>query len=213
MVLRKLMGLFVCTLILGVASFATAGVPDLDNSEATMPNYNGVDALSLFNLPSGGGSALTAAQLADGTVMDATIEVTIRDGNNDIIAGFPGEDVWLASADGGLVPCVGGTSADADTDANGVTQWVNPLNAGGYSVATCHVLISGDALTSAGSDMALHFNSADINGDQAVNLIDVGLFSGYLFGAYDYAGDFFFDGVVNLVDVGRMAVGLGGSCP
>lgn len=207
------MGLFVCTLILGVASFATAGVPDLGYSEATMPNYGGTDAVSLFNLPNGGGSAFAAAQLADGTEVDATIQVTVRDGNQAVIPGFPGEDIWLASADGGMVACTGGTSADADTDADGVTQWVTPLAAGGSSMAVCHILISGDALTSPGSDMALHFNSADINGDRVVDLVDVGLFAGPYFGAYDYAVDFYHDGVIDLVDLGRFAVGNGAACP
>jgi hypothetical protein len=207
------MGLFVCTLILGVASFATAGVPDLGNSEATMPNYTGVDALSLFNLPNGGGSAFAEAQLPDGSVADATIVVTIRDGNNDIIAGFPAEDLWLASGDGGMVPCIGGTTADGDTDENGVTDWVNALNAGGNSLDNCYVMVSGDALTSVGSEMALHFNSADINGDGVVNITDVGAFSTIFYGAYDFAGDFFADGVLNVQDVGRLAVGVGAACP
>jgi len=213
MVLRKLMGLFVCTLILGVASFAMAGVPDLGNSEATMPNNGGVFPLSLFNLPNGGGSAFTEAQASDGSVVDATIEVVIRDGNNDVIAGFPGEDLWLASDDGGMVPCIGGTSADGDTDADGITRWVNPLNAGGSSLAVCHILVSGDALTSPGSDMALHFNSADINADGTVSLADVGNFSSMFYGGYDFAADFFADGSLSLADVGRLALGIGGSCP
>jgi hypothetical protein len=202
-----------CTLILGVASFATAGVPDLDNSEAAYSTYAGGSALTLFNLPSGGGSAFTACQEPDGTIVDGTIEVVIRDGNNDIIAGFPGEDIWLASVDGGMVPCVGGAGADGDTDADGVTDWVNPLNAGGSSLANCAVMVSGDALTSTGSLFALHFNSADMNGDGTVNLADVGSFSGIFFGAYDFSADFYADGALNLSDVGRLATGVGGSCP
>ena len=213
MVLRKLMGLFMCTLILGVASFATAGVPDLGNSEATMPYYSGVDALSLFNLPNGGGSSFDAAQLPDGTFADATIEVTIRDGNNDVIAGFPAADLWLESADGGMVACVGGAQADGDTDVDGVTDWNNPMNAGGFSLANTYIMVSGDALTSVGSEMALHFNSADMNGDGIVNLADVGSFSTVFYGAYDFSADFFADGVVNLADVGLLATGIGGACP
>lgn len=207
------MGLFMCTLILGVASFATAGVPDLGNSEATMPNYSGVDALSLFNLPNGGGSSFDAAQLPDGTFADATIVVTIRDGNNDVIAGFPAADLWLESADGGMVACVGGAQADGDTDVDGVTDWNNPMNAGGFSLANTYIMVSGDALTSVGSEMALYFNSADMNGDGIVNLADVGSFSTVFYGAYDFSADFFADGVVNLADVGLLATGIGGACP
>jgi hypothetical protein len=213
MVLRKIMGLFVCTLILGVASFASAGVPDLGNSEATMPNFAGGSIVSLFNLPNGGGKAFTEAQVPGGAIVDATIEVVIRDGNNNVIAGFPGEDLWLESFDGGMVACIGGTTADGDTDANGVTDWSNALNAGGSSEALCYIMVSGDALTSVGSEMALHFNSADMNADGVVNLTDVGRFSTAFNGGYDYAADFFFDGVIQLSDVGRLASGLGGSCP
>lgn len=213
MVLRKIMGLFVCTLILGVASFASAGVPDLGNSEATMPNFAGGSIVSLFNLPNGGGKAFTEAQVPGGAIVDATIEVVIRDGNNNVIAGFPGEDLWLESADGGMVACIGGTTADGDTDANGLTDWTNALNAGGSSEALCYIMVSGDALTSVGSEMALHFNSADINADGTVNLSDVGEFATYFSGAYSYVADFFFDGILNLPDVGLLATGVGGSCP
>jgi hypothetical protein len=213
MVLRKLTGLFVCTLILGFASFATAGVPDVGNSYAEMLNYSGNETLSLFNLPNGGGSSFAEAQDPAGDVVDATITVTILDANNDVIAGFPAEDLWLASEDGGMVACVGGTSADADTDADGVTRWANPLNASGSSEALCQIMVSGDALTSTGSDMALRFNSADINADGTVGLTDVGLFSTIFYGAYDFSADFFADGAMGLSDVGRLALGLGGSCP
>lgn len=209
------MGLFVCTLILGVASFATAGVPDLGNSEADFTSFDGSAALSLFNLPNGDGSDFTGCQLADGSYADGSITIVVRDGNNDIIAGFPAEDIWLASVDGGMVPCVGGSIADADTDADGETEWSNAMNAGGSSMANCAVMISGDQVTGGvgGSVFALHFNSADMNADGAVDLADVGAFAGVFFGAYDYSADFFADGQLNLADVGRLAVGVGGSCP
>jgi hypothetical protein len=208
------MGLFMCTLILGVASFAMAGVPELGNCEGAYLNHDG-SAVSLFNLPNGGGSDFGSAQLADGTVVDATISVIIRDGNNDPIPGFPAEDLWLASADGGMVPCVGGVSADGDTDADGITDWTNALNAGGYSTANCHIMVSGDAITGGANSgvFALYFNSADMNGDGTVNLADVGSFSTVFYGSYDFSADFFADGVLNLSDVGRLATGVGGSCP
>jgi hypothetical protein len=46
-----------------------------------------------------------------------------------------------------------------------------------------------------------------------VNLADVGSFSGIFFGAYDFSADFYADGALNLSDVGRLATGVGGSCP
>lgn len=213
MVLRKLMGLFVCTLILGVASFAMAGVPDMGNSEGSMPNYAGLDPVMLFNLPGGTGSTFANAQLPDGSTVDATIEVVLRDGNNDIIPDFPAEDLWLASADDGMVACIGGASADGDTDEFGVTDWSTALAAGGSSLANTYIMVSGDALTGVGSEFALHFNSADMDGSGDVLLNDVGAFSTVFYGAYDFSADFFFDGVVNLSDVGRLAQGVGSACP
>ena len=40
MVLRKLAGIFACALMIGVATFAMAGVPDLEESTAA-PAFNG----------------------------------------------------------------------------------------------------------------------------------------------------------------------------
>ncbi len=211
MVLRKIMGLFVCALVIGSAALATAGVPSPIETIATQANGNTED-LVLFVLPSGIGSSFTEAQKKnDGAVRDASITMIVEDAFGAVVANFPAEDMWLESNDGGMAPCVGGTSADQDTDATGFTQWVNPLNAGGNSEAVCVVFVNGQALN--GVPFTLAFNSADMNGDGSVNLVDVGLFSGAFFGAYDFAADFYADGALNLVDVGRLAQGLGGSCP
>jgi hypothetical protein len=56
-------------------------------------------------------------------------------------------------------------------------------------------------------------NSPDINGDLQVNLSDVVAFTQDYFGAYNYRSDFFWDGVLNLSDVARMAQGMGAICP
>ena len=68
--------------------------------------------------------------------------------------------------------CVGGVSADGDTDVDGITEWSNALNAGGYSTANCHIMVSGDAITGGanGGVFALYFNSADMNGDGTVDI-------------------------------------------
>ncbi len=212
MVLRKLMGVFMVALIIGAASFAVAGVPDLGLSTATRA-YTGTEVLSLFNLPSGGGAAFTEANLPGGGIADATITVTLHDGLDAPIANYPFEDITLSCDDGthAMVPCLGGVTADGNTDALGVTQFQTPLAAGGYADANTDVMIAGAALTS--GSVALRMNSADISADGIVNLTDVGMFSSIFYGAYDYAADFTNDGVVNLSDVGRLASGVGGSCP
>ncbi len=205
------MGLFVCALVIGSAAFATAGIPDQTETTATMPN-GGQDDLVLFNLPNGLGNAFTDAQIKnDGTVVDAHIELIVRDAFAAPVPNFPAEDMWLASDDGGMVACAGGTSADQNTDENGFTQWVSPLNAGGFSEAVCKVYVNGLALN--GAPFTLFFNSADVNGDGSVNLSDVGMFTSSFFGDYSFSADFMADGVLNLSDVGFMASGLGTSCP
>ena len=69
-----------------------------------------------------------------------------------------------------------------------------------------------------GGTLPVHFNSADITGlggvvDGVVNLSDVSGFAQIYFGTYDFSGDFFFDGLMNLSDVGRLAAGNGSVCP
>lgn len=211
MVLRKLMGLVVCVMIISSASLATAGVPDLT---LTLAEMNGVttEIVALFNLPNGGGSSFAEAAIwNDGTTIDATILMTVLDGNSAAIVGLPAEDMWLVSTDGGMVPCTGGSAADFDTDAAGLTGWTNPMNAGGYSLANCQIFINGLPLNQ--DPFALYFNSADMNGDGAVDLPDVGLFSGVFYGVYDFSADFVADGSLGLPDVGLLAQGSGTSCP
>jgi hypothetical protein len=209
MVLRKIMGVFMITLLVGAASFATAGVPDLGLSTAATA-YTGASTAVMFNIPNGGGSAFTAARDNAGAV-DATVTLTLIDGLGAVIANFPAEDMWLESVDGGMAFCTGGTTADLNTDVNGLTQWVTPLAAGGFSQANTAVMISGAALSS--GDLPLNHNSADISGDGVVNLTDVPLFVGDFYGAYNFRSDFSFDNVINLSDVVRMGTAIGASCP
>ncbi|MFN2370740.1 MAG: hypothetical protein ABR506_06230 [Candidatus Krumholzibacteriia bacterium] len=211
MLLRKIMGLGVCALIIGSAAFAVAGVPDLQQSTAVRA-YSGVETVSVYSLPNGGGRAFTAAFLPGGGAADATVTLTLRDGLGVPIVGFPFQDMWLESADGGMVACGGNATADQNTDANGVTFWVDPLFAGGQSSALTLVMVNGDPLTS-NSGLQISFNSADINGDGVVNLSDGGFFTQDLFGVYNYRSDFNYDALVNVSDAGFMANGLGAVCP
>ena len=216
MVLRKLMGLFACALIIGAASFATAGVPDLQTTTAGLV-YTGTETLSLFNLPNGAGLPFTEAFLPAGAGQtDGTIELILRDGFGVVIANFPRSDMWIENVgtgvEFGLVACGGTAIADFNTNDLGETSWTNPVFAGGQGTALTVVKINGDALTSNGG-LALWFNSADLNGDGVVNLSDAGIFTTFLGGVYSYDGDFNNDGVVNVSDAGFMANALGASCP
>jgi hypothetical protein len=205
------MGLAVCALIIGSAALAVAGVPDLQLSTAVRANTSN-QTMSLYSLPNGGGNAFTAAFLPGGVIGDATITLTLLDGLGVPIEGFSAEDMWIESADNGLVSCGGNAVANFDTNVNGVTAWTGRQFAGGQSQALCIVTINGDPLTS-NLGLQISFNSADINADGFVNLSDGGFFSQDLFGAYDYRSDFNYDNSVNVSDAGFMAAGLGSSCP
>jgi hypothetical protein len=207
------MGVLSVALIVGAASFAMAGIPDLGLSSASRA-YVGGETLSLWNLPDGTGNALTAAFLPGGAEADATISVELLDGLGVPVPNYPFEDMNLACDDGlgqAMVPCAGGASADFNTDVDGLTTFQTPLNAGGWSTANTVVLIAGAPLTS--GDIALRMNSSDMSGDGLVNLTDVGMFSPIFYGPYSFAADFNNDGLVNLADVGRLSAGNGKICP
>ena len=187
------------------------GIPDLSNSVATIA-YDGPGTPSLMNAPDGSGNLFTQAHDEEGNVVDATITLTILDYFGIPIQHFPFEDCWLESMDGGLVPCIGGTSADYDTDIDGMTQWSNPLRAAGYSEAPVLVVINGQALTS-NSGLPLKFNSPDINSDGIVNLIDVAILASDYFSGYAFRCDLSGDGVLNLVDIPLFDRYMGSQCP
>lgn len=202
--------LVIMALLTAPVAFAqVSNIPDLPNCRAWLA-YEGPETLTLLVMPDGSGPPFTQASLPDGTTVDATVFLEIRDANDVPVVNFPFEDVWLESEDGGLAPCVGGTCADANTDMTGLTFWVQPLRAGGHSQALTLVFIAGDTFT---DGLALSFNSPDISGDGMVNLQDVGLFAMNLFGTYDFRSDLSRDGQINLADLGQLALGLGGACP
>lgn len=207
---RKLTGFLVSVFIVSLATGAMAGIPDPDFSWAELdPAAFGA---SVLNFPNGQGGTFDQAYNGLGGTVDATITLYLRDANDDPIAGYPGEDLWLETSGGGLVACPAGMIADAATDALGITEWQNAKFAGGSSLGeTVNVYMAGTPLNQPG--MNLTFNSPDISGDLTVNLTDVTLFSGDFTGAYNYRSDFIYDGALNLSDVTVLAQGNGTSCP
>ena len=91
-----------------------------------------------------------------------------------------------------------------------MTQWVNPLAAGGYSQAPVLVIVNGNSLP---TTLGLNFNSPDMDGNGVVNLVDVALFAGCYFSGYCFAADLNGDGVVNLPDLAIFAEHIGATCP
>ena len=210
MVLRKLMGIFTITLIVGAASLAMAGVPDVNQCTASRA-YTGPEFCVLLNVPDGNGAAFTNAVKVGGGVADATITLIIKDGGGIPIVNYPFEDAWLESVDGGMIACVGGATADASTDALGVTEFQTPLQAGGQSLTNTRVLINGNALT---NTIPVGYNSPDLDGSGAVNLTDVQQFAADFFAVgYAFRSDLFFDNIVNLSDLPVLAATIGSTCP
>ena len=184
--------------------------PDLGLSTAWC-EFSGPDPVVVINFPNGEGRRFDEARTSGG-VVNGTIHLMLLDGMGVPINDYPREDIWLESVDGGAASCLQGSIADANTDVNGETSWVNPLMAGGYSEANTDVIINGSPLFSLG--LNVHFNSPDINVDGVVNLTDVAMFSQDFFGwTYQFRSDFHYDGIVNLSDLAILGEGLGASCP
>jgi len=207
---RKVIALLVSCLFLGLATAAWAGIPDPDNSSFTSA---ATDDVSILVCPLGDGDSFSGAQafgLGPGTA-NALITVTLLDINFVPVVNYPREDVWLEA--NGLCYCPDGNIADANTDANGMTQFDLPLRAGGCSDDGSTVIwVNGDAINNPPLDHLL-YNSPDMNCDLVVNLTDIVFFSQVYYGAYDYCADFYWDGSINLSDIVFLAQHNSHACP
>lgn len=214
MVLRKIVGIAMIALLVGAASVASATTPDLTLSTSSRADGSAATAV-VFNLPDGSGAAFSDAVSDAYAPIDATISVTLLNANGIPVPNFPMEDLYLVNDDGsefgGLMVCGGFATADANSDANGMTQWANPLLAGGNSAALTVIMVSGAPLESSAGE-AVSFNSSDINGDLEVNLVDVVQFAGD-FGGYTFRSDFRYDGVLDLLDVVILGQTQSVDCP
>jgi hypothetical protein len=175
----------------------------------------------------GGGPPLTAGSFYGGAAADATIRIQLwyqSDSPEDPtdpmpVPDYPAEDIWLEAQ--GLVPCPGQAHADDDTDAEGWFTFSLPLQMGGWTDPEGgdphpYIMVAGSPLCELNGPAiqpAILVNSPDLNADGQVNLSDVGLFSSDFYGAHRFRSDFFWDGVLNLADVGRLATGIGHECP
>jgi len=214
MLLRKLSGVFSIALVIGAATVAMAGVPDLQLSTASTAAPVGSTPV-LYNLPNQLGSPFNQARAAGGAVVDATITLTVLDGGGVPVINFSASDMWLekevVANTGNFVACTGGTTANANTNNLGVTTWAAALRAGGWSTSKTLVVINGSPLTS-NTGLVLRHNSADLNGDGVANLADIPLFANDFYGAYAFRSDLQYDGVVNLADIPKLASGNGAAC-
>lgn len=181
--------------------------------------------VSLYVVPDGSGDRLDNAQKYDPqsgatSRVDATIFVDVYEGPAGPPAiGIPAEDVTLSSSDANLAPCTP-IIADGPSDANGRMTFSGALAAGGTWAPGEILLVTGqgfDGVTGLPEDpsdiLDIRFNSADLDGNGAVELGDVGDFAARYFGPYDYAVDYAWDGVLNLTDIGLFAQSLSVVCP
>lgn len=209
--------ILVMVLLFGLPTDASPQAPDPDLCYASVANS---EPVSVLVRPDGGGWPLAEAMLFGGTRTNATITLTVVDGAGTPVIGFPAEGLYLVGS--GCDPftclnvCGSGSIADGSTNALGQTTFSGPLWAGGSNVGAGVMIdtipLPESPLLIQGGDL-LQFNGPDINGDLAVNLVDVSLFAGDYFGSYDYRSDFYWDGVVNLTDISILAQSLGASCP
>lgn len=215
MLRRNIVGLVICVAALGVSTLGVAGVPDLVNSNADLPA--GLPQVSVFLTPDGTGNLMTEARAINTPPLDvvnATITVTLLDAGMNPVFAYPFEDMWLETTLGGLAACTNGTLANANTDINGVSTFVGPFYAGGYSNKVAgeltQVIINGSPLVN--EDLNVLFNSPDVFADGVVDLSDVSQFSGY-YGGTNYAADYFYDGSVNLSDLVLFSSSVNVVCP
>jgi hypothetical protein len=170
--------------------------------------------VSVFTVPDGSGQPLSSARLLGGTVVDATIRLRLETEEGEPIVGFPAEEIWLETTEGGLVTCLHGAIADAPTDDDGWTSFSHAVFGGGASDPAL-----GEVTAVAVNCVHYHpgrtilFNSPDLSGDLVVNLADAVLFAGALYGEYRYAADLYWDGQIDLVDLTLMSSGYGARCP
>jgi hypothetical protein len=175
---------------------------------------------SIFVLPDGSGPPLSQAMGFGGQIVDSSVQVTLVDSWYYPIPDFPGEDMWLGTDAPTSVVCGSyqdrGFVFEGTTDHNGEITFTGPLAGGGWSEGPIWVYVNGframDENHNQHPPLPLRFNSADINADAVVDLLDVILFVEDYLGAYNYSSDFHWDGQLNLLDLNSMALGMGSNC-
>lgn len=194
---KRLLSLAVAgAMVLGLTGVATAGIPD--ETQSTASSAGGVVLIT----PAGTGGSIADA--------GATITVTVLDQGGLPVANFPFQDIYLGHpGDNSIALCQGGSTADFNTNASGVTTISGVISGGGWSTTT-QVYINGTPLTQA--PLAVGLNSPDINGDLIVNLNDFSAF-GSDYNTTAFRSDLVYNGSVNLADFSRFGQTYFEQCP
>ena len=194
---KRLLSLAVAgAMLLGLTGVATAGIPD--ETQSTASSAGGVVLIT----PAGTGGSIADA--------GAMVTVTVLDAGGLPVPNFPFQDIWLGHpGDNSIALCQGGSTADLNTNASGVTTIGGVISGGGFSNTT-QVYINGTPLAQAPLGVAL--NSPDINGDLVVNLNDFSAF-GADYNTAAFRSDIVFNGAVDLADFSRFGQTYFEQCP
>ena len=174
--------------------------------------------ITLTVVPDGSGPGFAGARLESGALWSRPLRlrpwVWVWGGPDEPVPlpGFPAEDVFFVTDDGGAA-CPGQGHPDGPSDADGWFTWSDPVAAGGdlAAGATVHLVLAGQPFD---EPLPLAFRSPDLNGDRTVDLVDIVLFTAALAGASGVvAADFNVDGVVNLSDIVIFTPAIGANCP
>lgn len=187
-------------------------------------NTSGTLPLSMYLLPNGSGTPFSACYDANGTVVVATIVVTLVDANGNRAINVPASSVRIEQSGSPLSwcsdtfyppPAHAPNMADGPSNLSGQSIFTLAYHGGGFLPGPLQVWVKevNGNWSLVPSTLPVTFNSADITGDLAVNLGDVGIFAADYFGAYHYRSDFNNDSSVNLTDVQLLSNAIGITCP
>jgi hypothetical protein len=179
--------------VLACSAVAFAGVPDPSRCSAATAGSG--CSYGLFDFQS------------DGSRDKLTLRVTLRDAFDAPVAGCT-TSCNLGNFSNTGAQC-GGNRKTAISSGGGALQFIyNCIGGRG----TCDLLVTAHCAGGAGlNPVALQFTSTDLNNNNITNIVDLGIWVGYL-GAQDQLGDYNCSNVVNIVDLGLWVGGANETC-
>jgi hypothetical protein len=140
--------------------------------------------------------------------LDATIEVNIRDGQENPINEIPAASIWMEAP--GITWCLPeGNIVDFETGymmaPDGYTEFaLAPCGGGCSEEFTLNGFLDGTSFNE-NPITYIKFNSPDLSGDGLINLADLAQFAAIYWEPATYCTDFYWDGEMNLLDLALFA--------
>jgi len=220
--------LWFLTLILAAAlvtwgTGAALAQPVAANSSAVL-TVSGLNDISMFQVPNGTGTPFTACFERGGAIVSAVITVTLRNAAGGPVIGYPPARIRIEHVASPLVWCAdtyypppphAPNKADAPTDAAGQTTFTLAYHGGHWVIGPTYVWVWDPVSlwSRIPTSVNVSYNSADMDGNLVVDLLDVVDFASVFFGVYHYRADFNYDQVVNLLDLAYFVPAYGMTCP